>query len=102
MPDQCYFNGNYYQAAAATTAGQSPATTPASWSLVQIPARFRWLLAHLTYANLLEIDGQKDKAVAERQATMQDDRRGLDVVIRAEANGETFLERPSVRLPNFI
>ena len=102
MPDQCYFKGNFYQCAVNTAPGESPATTPGSWRRVQIPARFRWVLAKLTYAGLLEVDGQKDKATAERQTAMQDDRRGLDLMIRAEANTETFLERPTVRQREFV
>lgn len=101
MPDQCYFTdaagrGNFFQATAATTAGQSPATTPVSWSLVQIPAEWRWALAKLTYANALEMDGQKDKGAAEHQEAVEDERRGLHQMILREANRERFLERPSV------
>jgi hypothetical protein len=68
---------------------------------VQIPARWRWVLARLTYANLLELDGQKDKANAERMNALQDDRRGLDVMIRGEASRERFLERPQVQKTQF-
>jgi hypothetical protein len=98
MPSQCYFNGDFYQAKAATTAGQSPATHPELWSKVQIPARWRWLLSRLTYANLLELDGQTDKSAAIRDSALNDERRGLDMIIRVEANRETRLERPAVRL----
>jgi len=98
MPSQCYFNGNFYQAKATTTAGKSPATNPELWSLVKIPARFRWLLTKLTYANLLEIDGQKDKANDERAGAINDERRGLDILIRSEANREGRLERPAIQL----
>lgn len=101
MPDQCYFTdtagrGNFYQCAVATSAGQSPATTPASWSKIQIPANWRWVLARITYANLLEMDGQKDKAEAEHQMAIEDERLGLHQMILKEANNERFLGRPSV------
>ncbi len=101
MLDQCYFTdtagrGNYYQCAAATTPGQSPATMPASWSKIQIPANWRWVLARITYANLLEMDGQKDKAESEHQMAIEDERRGLHQMILNEANNERFLGRPSV------
>lgn len=97
MADQCYFNGNFYQVKTATTAGQTPVTNPEKFSLVQLPAQWRWMLAKLTYANLLEIDGQKDKAMAERALAIGDDRRGLDKQVRDAANSERFLERPQVR-----
>jgi hypothetical protein len=101
VADQCYFNGNFYQCVTATNAGESPDSAPAKWSQVQIPARWRWVLARLTYANLLELDGQKDKANAERMNALQDDRRGLDMMIRTEASRERFLERPKVQQTQF-
>ena len=101
MADQCYFNGNFYQCVTATTAGESPASAPAKWRLVKIPDRWRWALARLTYANLLELDGQKDKANAERANAISDERRGLDMIIRTEANQERFLQRPAVRERGF-
>ena len=97
MANQCYFNGNFYQAAAATTAGQSPTTNPASWSMIQIPEQWRWVLARMTYANLLETDGQTDKAAAVRLDARTNEYRGLDRLIREAANAEIFLGRPSVQ-----
>lgn len=102
MSDQCYFNGNFYKCITPTTPGESPVTSPAKWTLVQVPAKWRWLLTHLTYSGLLESDGQKDKAGDERNLALTSDQRGLDVLIRDQANREIFLERPSVRLRNFI
>lgn len=98
MADQCYFNGNFYQCKSATTAGESPLTAPAKWSLVQIPRDWRWVLTRLTYANLLEVDGQKDKAMTERALAIGDDRRGLDFMVRREANSDRFTERPETAL----
>jgi hypothetical protein len=97
VSDQCYFNGEFYQATQATAAGQSPATAPGKWSRVQIPARWRWLLSRLTYAHMLELDGQTEKSSVHRNVGMNDERRGLVSVTRVEANREGFLERPSVR-----
>lgn len=102
MADQCYQGGEFYQCVTATVAGESPSTAPTKWARVQIPARWRWMLAKLTYANLLELDGQKDKALAERAVAIGDERRGLDFVIRTEANRERFLERPEVRQREFV
>ena len=100
--DQCYYNGNFYQAKAAVSAGQSPATNPDLWSLVQIPARWRWILSKLTYANLLELDGQKDKANDEHDRAVGDERNGLDRLLRLEANKDIFRERPSVRGRSYV
>lgn len=98
MPDQCYFNGNFYQCRTATVAGESPLNAPAKWSQIAIPKDWRWVLARLTYANLLELDGQKDKAMAERALAVSDERRGLDFMVRREANRERHLERPETHL----
>lgn len=101
MPNQCYHDGNFYQAKLDILPGNPP-PAPVAWSLVQIPAQWRWILARLTYANLLELDGQKDKANAERANAIGDERRGLDWMIRTEANRERFLERPNVHQRNFV
>jgi hypothetical protein len=98
MPDQCYYNGNFYQAKSATTAGETPDSAPAKWSKIQIPAKLRWCLARLTYAHLLELDGQKDKARVERKDALEADRVGLEDLIRDEANAQLELERPRVVL----
>ena len=97
MPDQCYYSGEFYQCATAASAGESPASAPAKWRRVQIPSGWRWMLARLTYSNLLELDGQKDKANAERALAVGGDRVGLEDMIRGEGNAEIFLERPVVR-----
>ncbi len=104
MADQCYFqkpNGksDFFLCIEPTIPGESPATAPAKWQLVEIPARLRWVLAKLAYANLLEMDGQKDKANSEKEAAYEDDRRGLSVMIMNEANRESFLGRPNVQVP---
>ena len=98
--NQCYFNGNFYQCKTATAPGESPATNPEKWSRIIIPTPWRWVLAKLTYANLLEQDGQKDKANAERDMALNDHQRGLNLMTRTEANRERFLERPQVRQRN--
>ena len=97
MADQCYFNGEFYQCTTPTAAGESPDTAPQKWSRVQVPARWRWMLSRLTYAHLLELDGQTEKSITQRNVAITDERRGLDAVTRVEANREGFLERPSVR-----
>ena len=98
--DQCYFSGDFYQATANTNAGESPLTTPSKWSLVKIPAQWRWLLTRLTYAHLLELDGQGDKAEQQRTLALESERIGLTDTVRREANAELkLLGRPSVQTP---
>lgn len=101
MADQCYFNGNFYQCATATTAGESPATAPSKWRMVQIPKEWRDVLARLTYANLLELDGQKEKAEAERAGAETMERNGLQELVRRAANKEQWRERPNVKPPPY-
>lgn len=95
-PNQTYFNGDFYQAASACAPGESPTAKPLQWRKVQLPKRFRWVLAHLTYANLLELDGQKDKANDERQIAIATDRIGLEDLARTEAQKDVWLGRASV------
>lgn len=65
--DQIYFtdssgNGNYYKCIAATTAGQSPSTTPGSWQLIPLYNVFLQYCIYRAYADWLISDGQLDKA----------------------------------------
>lgn len=65
--NQIYFtdssgNGNYYKCMTATTAGQSPSTTPNSWSVIPIYTPFFQFLLYRSYADWLISDGQEDKA----------------------------------------
>lgn len=89
MPDnQCYFNGDFYQCLAETDLGESPGTTPAKWARIRIMAKWRFALTRLTYAHLLSLDGQTDKATVERNVAYGRERLGLDDLIRAEATAE--------------
>lgn len=56
---------NYYTCFVATTAGQSPVTTPASWSLNWIPDVLFQYCVYKGYADWLRTDGQFDKANAQ-------------------------------------
>lgn len=65
--DQIYFtdssgNSNFWRCVVATTAGQSPSTTPASWSIREIPEPMFWAAVWNAYADWLTSDGQGDKA----------------------------------------
>ncbi len=53
---------NYYTCVVATTAGQNPTTTPASWSLNVIPEVLFLYACAKSYADWLRMDGQADKA----------------------------------------
>lgn len=100
MSDQCYFNGEFYQCVADTVAGESPATAPAKWRKVQIPADWRWVLTQLTYAHLLKLDGQNEKAAAERTLALNSERIGLVDTVRRESQREgRTLHRPAVQTP---
>lgn len=95
--NQAYYNGNFYQAVSVTAPGESPDVAPAKWRKIQLPKNWRFALSQLTYANLLKLDGQNDKAMEERQIALQTERVGLDDLVRKQANDERWLERPSVR-----
>lgn len=88
MSEQCYFNGDFWQCVTATTAGQSPTTTAASWRKIALLNKWRWVLAQLTYANLLRLDGQTDKATVAMSIAYGRERTGLDELVRQEANEE--------------
>jgi hypothetical protein len=100
VANQCYFDGDFWQCVVATSAGESPATHPGKWRRIQIPKEWRWVLGQLTYAHLLEMDGQMDKANAVRARAQDAPRRGLNDLIRREANRERHLVRPDVQTRN--
>lgn len=55
---------NYYQCLIATSAGQTPDTTPLSWNLIAIPYVFFEYLVYNTYADWLNTEGQTAKSQA--------------------------------------
>lgn len=68
--DQVYFSnsstpGNFYNCTAATSSGESPATTPSKWTVVQIPYIFGRYLAHAGYADYLTSDQQSERKANE-------------------------------------
>ncbi len=56
-----YNTSDYYRCLVATTAGQSPETTAASWEIISLPEVFYGFLVQKTYADWLISDGQMDK-----------------------------------------
>jgi hypothetical protein len=57
--------GNFYDCIEATSAGQSPDTHAAKWSIVEIPRIFQRYLEHGAYADYLTAEGQNEKAPLE-------------------------------------
>lgn len=73
---QVYFTttagiGNFYDCATATSAGESPVSAAAKWTLVEIPYIFSQYLIWSAYADLLGSDGQADKVEQARGAADQ-------------------------------
>lgn len=65
--DQILFNSagsvkNFYTCTTATSAGESPNTAAAKWTLIEIPYIFQPYLVTGAYADCLLMDGQNDKA----------------------------------------
>lgn len=55
---------NYYTCLVATTAGQTPDTTPASWKVIAIPYVLFEYIVHNAYGDWLQTEGQTAKAQA--------------------------------------
>ncbi len=67
VDEQMYFtnsigNGDYYKCLVATTAGQSPDTTAASWQVLTVYDEFFQYAIYRAYADWLISDGQNDKS----------------------------------------
>lgn len=67
VDDQVYFvtaagAGDFYKCLLVTTAGQSPATNPASWEVLPIYSTFFQFLVYQAFGDWLISDGQQDKA----------------------------------------
>lgn len=61
---QVFYAGDFWNAIATTTAGQSPDTHASKWEVVGIPADWRRELVTFAQAFLLEAQGQQDKSQA--------------------------------------
>ena len=62
---------NFYTCAVVTTAGQSPTTHPASWTILEIPYLFQPYMVHGAFADVLRMDGQMDKAAQQERLAEQ-------------------------------
>lgn len=72
--DQIRFDGavsNFYDALAATTAGQSPTTDAAKWSVVEIPKIFEHYLAQGAFSDALKSEGANEKFFAEERVARE-------------------------------
>lgn len=70
--DQIYYSststrGNFYECIVATSAGEDPDDTAASWSVVQIPLIFKEWLENAAYADWLIQEGEVSKSQAREQ-----------------------------------
>lgn len=70
--DQILFNSsgsvkNFYTCVTATSAGESPNTAAAKWSVIEIPYLFQPYLVTGAFADFLIMDGQMDKAAAQNR-----------------------------------
>ena len=76
--------GNFYNCLTATTAGQSPATHPSKWQIVQIPYLFSSYAARGSFADWLKSELQLEAAQvaeAEAQNTLTE---AVDIVLRQQ------------------
>lgn len=69
VDQQVYFvnslgQGDFWKCTVATTAGQDPDDTPASWELVPVYQTFLQFCIYHAYADWLTADGQGDKALS--------------------------------------
>lgn len=53
---------DFWKCTVATTAGQSPDTTPNSWTELKLPSVFLKFVAYASYADYLRMDAQNEKA----------------------------------------
>lgn len=89
--NQCYHNGDFWQCVTATSAGESPTSAPEKWRKLKLPSKWRWALAQLTYAYLLQADGQTDKYSIERNRAYHSDNHGIrDLAGQEEQEEQAF------------
>lgn len=75
--DQVYFSstttrGNFYDCVAVTTAGQSPDTNAAKWTVVPLPAQFQTYLIHGAAADYLAADEEPMRRDREESTATED------------------------------
>ena len=85
-----YYNGDFYQALAATLAGESPTTTPGKWQILAMPYVFRNAVPQAVYADMLRIDDQQDKYTQELAEAMRLIRGEFDKIERQQGQARTM------------
>ena len=93
VDDQIFFtdsrsNGNYYRCVAATTAGQSPETTPTSWSVIPLYTVFFQYCVYRAFADWLISDGQLDKG--DRVSAMADRKLADSIEVQERQMGDVL------------
>lgn len=61
-----FLDGECYECVTAATAGQSPQASPTKWSKIEFPYVLKHAVADFVFAELLEEDGQSDRAERRR------------------------------------
>ena len=76
--------GNFYTCTVATSAGQSPTTTPNSWTKIDLPQFTTDFLTRATLADYLRSEGQFDQAMVAEGDSNSALEREVDRVVRAQ------------------
>lgn len=97
MPTQAYFeadppDGDFYDCISSTAAGESPATHPAKWRRVDIPALFEPYLVSRATSILLQAEGNVEKGRTEEAVARQ----LLEELAYRDRNERSRLGRPRV------
>lgn len=71
MPSQAQYNGDWYECVEDTAAGESPATHPSKWRIMDIPAQFERYLCQAAYEKILPGEGQSDRRILSRGIAQQ-------------------------------
>jgi hypothetical protein len=97
---QVYFDnagtqvGNFYDCVTTTTVGESPSSTAAKWSVVQIPDFFYGALVHRGVSKMLVADGQDDRAGVPAAFAEEDLGLETDVIYRQQSRTPALAVRP--------
>lgn len=93
VDDQVYFTdssdrGNYWKCVAATSAGESPSTTPSKWQVIPLYTVFLQYCIYRAYADWLTSDGQLDKA--DRASAMADRKLADSIEVQERQMGDVL------------
>jgi hypothetical protein len=97
---QIYFDnagtqvGNFYDCVTTTVAGESPSTTAAKWTVVQIPDFFYGALVHRGVSKMLVAEGQDDRANVPAAFAEEDLGLETDVIYRQQSRTPSVPVRP--------